>query len=147
MVVSAPRCTPPMPPVANTRTPAIWARIMVAATVVAPSWPEATSRAMSRRLALVTAWPALPRYSSCSGSSPTHSFPPRMAQVAGTAPFSRMMASQVLAVSTFWGYGMPWEMMVLSRATTGLFSARAAATSLDNFRYGFIGNILHSWVN
>ena len=35
-LVAAPRCTPPMPPVANTRMPAIAAMIMVAATVVAP---------------------------------------------------------------------------------------------------------------
>jgi len=62
---SAPRCTPPMPPVANTRMPAIAATIIVAATVVAPrptTLPGAapTGRAplsrkgRSRRLALVT---------------------------------------------------------------------------------------------
>ncbi len=36
-LVSAPRCTPPMPPVTKTSMPASWAQIMVAATVVAPS--------------------------------------------------------------------------------------------------------------
>ena len=40
-VVSAPRCTPPMPPVANTLIPAISASIMVVATVVAPVLPVA----------------------------------------------------------------------------------------------------------
>ena len=36
MLVSAPRCTPPMPPVAKKRIPAMEARIIVVATVVAP---------------------------------------------------------------------------------------------------------------
>ena len=36
IVTSPPRCTPPMPPVANTRMPAMLARIIVVATVVAP---------------------------------------------------------------------------------------------------------------
>ena len=36
IVVSAPRCTPPTPPVANTWIPARWAMIIVVATVVAP---------------------------------------------------------------------------------------------------------------
>ena len=61
MVVSAPRCTPPMPPVANTEIPAMWAIIMVVVTVVAPSLPSATSTGRSRRLALATAGPVLPR--------------------------------------------------------------------------------------
>ena len=52
MVVSAPRWTPPMPPVANTLMPAMWAMIMVVVTVVAPSCPRAHSTARSRRLAL-----------------------------------------------------------------------------------------------
>ena len=55
MVTSAPRCTPPMPPVANTRMPAMAAMIMVVATVVAPSSPRAMSTGKSRRDAFVTA--------------------------------------------------------------------------------------------
>jgi hypothetical protein len=51
----APRCTPPMPPVANTRMPASAAMIIVAATVVAPVWPAATASGRSRRLSLGTA--------------------------------------------------------------------------------------------
>ena len=35
-VVSAPLCTPPIPPVTNTYIPAQWAHIIVAATVVLP---------------------------------------------------------------------------------------------------------------
>ena len=55
------RWTPPMPPVAKTLIPAMWATIMVAATVVAPSMPLATSSGRSRRLALVTFVPSRPR--------------------------------------------------------------------------------------
>ena len=61
MVVSAPRCTPPMPPVAKTRMPAMAAIIMVVVTVVAPSMPFATSTGRSRRDALATPLPVLPR--------------------------------------------------------------------------------------
>src|SRR5919199_1754773 len=49
-VSRAPRCTPPRPPVANTRIPARSARWAVAATVVAPSAPQAVGddRALER---------------------------------------------------------------------------------------------------
>ena len=40
---SAPLCTPPMPPVANTLMPARCAAIIVAATVVPPVRPSATA--------------------------------------------------------------------------------------------------------
>ncbi len=58
MVVSAPRCTPPMPPVANTRMPAMAASIMVPATVVAPSKPRAATRGKSLRLVFTAFCPA-----------------------------------------------------------------------------------------
>ena len=103
IVTSASRCTPPMPPVANTRMPAIAAMIIVVATVVAPSSPRATSTGRSRREALITSVPFLPRYSISSLESPAFSLPPMMAMVAGTAPFSRMMRSTFSAVSTFCG--------------------------------------------
>ena len=103
MVVSAPRCTPPMPPVAKMRMPAMFAMIMVVATVVAPSAPRATSAGRSRRLALATERPALPRYSISSRLSPALSLPPMTAIVAGTAPLSRMHCSTSRAVSTFFG--------------------------------------------
>ena len=61
MVVSAPRCTPPMPPVANTWMPAMWAIIMVVVTVVAPSMPRAQMTGRSRRETLATLRPLLPR--------------------------------------------------------------------------------------
>ena len=92
-----------MPPVANTLMPAMAAMIIVVATVVAPSSPRATSTGRSRREALVTACPFLPRYSISSALRPAFSLPPMMAMVAGIAPFSRMMRSTFRAVSTFWG--------------------------------------------
>ena len=50
----APRCTPPMPPVANTRIPAWCATIIVPATVVDASSRRATAIGRSRRLHLRT---------------------------------------------------------------------------------------------
>ena len=61
IVVSAPRCTPPMPPVAKTSMPAMAAIIIVVVTVVAPSMLLETRTARSRRLALATPAPVLPR--------------------------------------------------------------------------------------
>ena len=103
MVVSAPRWTPPMPPVAKIFMPAMCAIIIVVVTVVAPSSPRAMSTGRSRRLALATSWPFLPRCSISSGESPALRRPPIMAIVAGTAPFSRIIFSTFSAVSTFWG--------------------------------------------
>jgi hypothetical protein len=125
----APRCTPPMPPVANTRMPASAAMIIVAATVVAPVWPAATASGRSRRLSLGTADPARPRPSISARLSPAFSRPSTTAIVAGTAPWARTSPSTCSAVATFCGYGMPWEMMVDSSATTGRPAASAARTS------------------
>ena len=83
--------------------PAMWAIIMVVATVVAPSAPWATRTDKSRREALVTFCPCLPRYSISSGVRPAFRRPPRMAMVAGMAPLARMISSTFRAVSTFWG--------------------------------------------
>lgn len=66
---------------------------------------------------------------ACAGVRPTCGTPPSTAMVAGTAPCARTTPSTCLAVSRFWGYGMPCEMMVLSSATTGRPAASAAATS------------------
>ncbi|OPZ36275.1 MAG: hypothetical protein BWY99_02056 [Synergistetes bacterium ADurb.BinA166] len=101
-VCCAPLCTPPMPPVANTRTPASDAPIIVLATVVAPSPPLASSIGRSRLLALRTS-DERPMCSSSSSLSPTRITPPIIAIVAGVAPSSRMMRSQVRALSTFSG--------------------------------------------
>ena len=64
-VSSAPRCTPPIPPVANTDTPAAAAIATDADTVVAPNsqrWPTATATSRSAALR------AGPRIRSCSSS-------------------------------------------------------------------------------
>ena len=102
-VCCAPRCTPPIPPVAKILIPAMAAMIMVVVTVVAPSSLRAMSTGKSRREALMTACPLRPRYSISSGVQPALSCPPMMAMVAGTAPFSRMVCSTWRAVSTFCG--------------------------------------------
>ena len=51
------------------------------------------------------------------------------ATVAGTAPDGRTAASEPVATSTFCGYGSPWLISVDSRATTGVPSRSASATS------------------
>ena len=127
-LASAPRCTPPIPPVAKTAIPARAAIAMVAATVVPAVPPCTISGARSRREALATPF-ARPSRSSAASSSPAVSRPSSTAMVAGTAPSARTTASSASAVSTFCGQGMPWVMMVDSSATTALPSACAAATS------------------
>ena len=128
---SAPRCTPPIPPVANTRIPAACAAIIVAETVVAAQPPSLSATAIVGRAALRTEPAgAVANASSDSASSPTSSRPSRIATVAGTAPsVSRTAASDASATSRFCGYGKPWLMSVDSSATTGRPSARAEATS------------------
>ena len=91
---SAPRCTPPIPPVAKTAIPAACAAIIVAETVVAAQPPSASAAARLGRAALRTdpagavasAW-------SAASSSPTSSRPAWIATVAGTAPAARTAAS------------------------------------------------------
>ena len=81
---SAPRWTPPIPPVAKTRIPAACAAIIVAETVVAAQPPSASATARLGRAALRTdpagavasAW-------SAASSSPTRSRPAWIATVAG----------------------------------------------------------------
>ena len=102
MVTSAPRCTPPIPPVAKILMPARLARIMVVATVVAPVPPVASRMGRSRRLTLATPSP-LHMSSSSSAVRPTFMRPLMMAMVAGTAPSSRMIFSTWAANSRFSG--------------------------------------------
>ena len=128
---SAPRWTPPMPPVANTRIPAAAAAIIVADTVVAAQPPSASATARLGRAALRTdPAGAVASASSAAASNPTSSRPSRTATVAGTASgVSRTAASEADATSRFCGYGSPWLISVDSSATTGRPSASAAATS------------------
>ena len=69
-LAAAPRCTPPMPPVAKTGMPASAATIIVAATVVAPVPPQATTMGRSRRLTLATFVPSRARRSIASCARP-----------------------------------------------------------------------------
>ena len=68
-LVSAPRCAPPMPPVAKTSIPARCAPIIVAATVVAPVPPVARHAARSARESLATPF-ACASVSSVGASRP-----------------------------------------------------------------------------
>jgi hypothetical protein len=120
------RCTPPMPPVAKTLTPAWCAAQVVVATVVAPSSRRATTTGRSRRETLRTSF-AVARCSIWARSSPTTISPLMIPIVAGTAPSERTSSSRRSAVRRFAGYGSPWEITVDSSATTGAcaFSPRA----------------------
>ena len=124
----ASRCTPPSPPVANTPIPAATASTDVAATVVAPCAPRAAAGARSRTPHLTTSSPPAIA-SSAASSSPIRTSPETSAIVAGTAPAERTAASISRATSRLRGRGSPWEMIVLSSATTGRPEASASETS------------------
>lgn len=106
-VDSAPLWTPPMPPVTNTRMPAMCATIIVAATVIAPFCLRTIVGRISLLDTLLHACPALASETSCSPERPTQTSPARIAIVAGVAPCSLTVASTLLAVSRFCGNGMP----------------------------------------
>jgi hypothetical protein len=105
---SAPRWTPPIPPVAKTSIPAAAAAIIVAETVVAAQ-PSAVSAAASVGRAAFRTDPAGAHASASSDASsrPTRSSPFRIATVAGTAPLSTTAASDARATRRFSGYGRP----------------------------------------
>ena len=121
---------PADPPVANTRIPAAWHAIIVAATVVAPQPPPAIASGE-----VASARPCRPIRSGPSPASrgrrpqPDQQPPGVERHRRGTAPVSRMAASAAVATSTFCGYAMPWLMSVDSSATTGVPSRSASATS------------------
>ena len=66
-VSAAPRCTPPRPPVANTRMPARAASTEVAATVVPPVAFLAIAMPISRLLTLTTDSPVATLPGICPG--------------------------------------------------------------------------------
>ena len=127
-VSPTPRCTPPIPPVANTRMPACQAANIVAATVVEPQPPAATSAAKLPRLTFTGCAAAASR-SSSGRVIPTRTVPSRIPIVAGIAPWARTASSRAAATRTPSGCGRPCVTSVVSRATTGLPAATAAATS------------------
>ena len=103
---------------ANTPIPARTASREVAATVVAPCAPRAAAGARSRTPHLTTS-PRAAIASSAASSSPIRTSPSTSAIVAGTAPAARTAASISRATPRLRGRGSPWEMIVLSSATTG----------------------------
>ncbi len=119
----------------KTRMPASPASRIVLATVVAPCAPVATTCGRSRTLTLRMP-PSEPNSSSSSSDSPIVGRPWSTAIVAGTAPPSRTICSTSRAIATFWGYGIPWLMIVDSSATTGVPAASASATSGATFSIG-----------
>jgi hypothetical protein len=122
------RCTPPMPPVANTGIPAAVQRARVPATVVAPSRPCAIATGRSRAETLCTPSRARKR-SRSSPSSPRVGTPRTTAVTAGTAPRPTTAARIRASASRFEGTGSPCASTELSSATIGRRSRRAAATS------------------
>ena len=64
--------------------------------------------------------------------------PALTAMVAGAAPAARTSASTARAVSRLAGKGMPWVMMVDSRATSGRRAAIASATSAEKASGGAV---------
>ena len=100
----APRWTPPIPPVLNTRIPAAREAIIVADTVVADHPPAAAPSARLWRETLRTEPAgAVASASSSSMPRPTSRRPSFIATVAGTAPEPRTAASDAVATSTFCG--------------------------------------------
>ena len=126
----APRCTPPRPPVANTRMPARAASADVAATVVPPVTFLAIAMAMSRLLTLTTDSSVAMRPRS-SGVRPIFGTPSMSAIVAAVTPWAARTSSNPWAAARLPGRGKPCEMIVDSSATTGWPAASAALTRGD----------------
>jgi hypothetical protein len=100
----------------------------VAATVVAPSTPAVAATGRSRTDSFSTPSAVASRVSS-SSSRPTTISPPITPIVAGCAPLSRTVCSMSRATARLRGRGSPWEMIVLSSATTGQCSDSAVRTA------------------
>ena len=117
-VTSAPRWTPPMPPVAKTLTPAAAARATDALTVVAPNVPPLGDG--HGQVALCGLACASPRIRSCSVGvepDPGHAVEHRGDRRDGAG--ARIAATQRSSASAFAGEGSPrLEKIVDSRATT-----------------------------
>lgn len=87
IIFSTSRCTPPIPPVANTSIPSKFAIIIVPATVVPPFRPLLITYAKSRREVFTTGMLLvhLPRVSKSVSVKPTFILPFIIPIVAGTA--------------------------------------------------------------
>ena len=127
-VFVAPLWHPPIPPVTKKLIPAKFAKIIVAETVVAPHNFIAVTIGISLLETLIIPF-FFPNSSISSGVIPMMGSPSMIPIVAGTAPLSLTVFSTAKAHSTFLGYGIPWEMIVDSKATTGFPSWIAFKTS------------------
>ncbi len=101
---SAPRWTPPIPPVAKTEMPAACAAIMVADTVVAAQPVDSSAGPRLGRAALRTdPGGAVASADRSASLRPTRIRPAWIATVAGVAPASRTAVSDARATSRFAG--------------------------------------------
>lgn len=115
---------------------------MVDATVVDAQPPAAMTGPRSRRDAFVTpSAPILPKRSMSAGLRPTEITPSMMAIVAGVAPLRRTTSSTAVATATLRGYGMPCEMIVDSKATTGFPISIALRTTGETLNLGHGGGV------
>jgi len=69
---------------------------------------------------------------NCSWDRPIWILPFMIAMVAGVAPLSFISCSTYKAVSRFWGYSIPWVIIVDSKATIGYLFSLAYFTSSDS---------------
>ncbi len=123
-----PRCTPPSPPVANTRIPARAASTDVEATVVAPVRRSAAATGRSRTDSFATSG-ASAIIESALASRPIVGVPAMTAIVAGVTPRARSRDSSSAATSRLRGRGSPCAISVDSSATTGRPASSATRTS------------------
>mmetsp|Transcript_28089 Transcript_28089/g.61651 ORF Transcript_28089/g.61651 Transcript_28089/m.61651 type:complete len:219 (-) Transcript_28089:436-1092(-) len=142
-VVSAPRCTPPVPPVTKVDMPAKLASFMVDATVVAPHWcppslptvlylpflANNSGKSLVEHLPARFSCPDTARSAISTSLRPIRHTPPLTATVAGTTPLFLKMDAKSRLRSKFCGYGIPCAIMVDSSATTGRFDLMASDTS------------------
>ena len=113
----------------RTLIPASAAKIRVALQVVPPSLFSATAAPISLLESFTGSFLRSASRSSSCGASPILTRPSMRPMVAGILPDVLTFRSTDLAVSRLTGYGMPWVMMVDSKATTGFRAFSASATS------------------
>ena len=96
---SAPRCTPPIPPVTNSGIPTLWAMYMVPATVVPPFPSKLNTGARSLLDTLTLLKEVSEMEASTESERPIWIFPDIRAMVAGVIDLERRIDSTDWAVS------------------------------------------------
>ena len=101
---SAPRCTPPIPPVAITCIPACWDTNMVPQTVVLPFslWKITNGKSLREHFITFSRGVSANIFIS-SSLAPTCILPPKIAIVAGTAPYEHVEYNKLVIISTYKG--------------------------------------------